>query len=90
MTRWSEPFLTESQLADLLQVEPERMARLRREKKLPHTRLSKNRIRYSTAQVEAVLARLEVAPALPPGEQAGVPSIGGRTAASARRKRRAS
>lgn len=89
MSRLHEPFQTEEQLAELLQYEPRKMARLRREKKLPHTRLSKYDIRYSPEQVEQIKAILSVAPA-PAAAAPEVPRIGARTAASARRKKRAS
>lgn len=88
MSRSHEPFQTEEQLAELLQYEPRKMARLRREKKLPHTRLSKYDIRYSPEQVEQIKAILSVEPA--PAVVPEVPRIGARTAASARRKKRAS
>lgn len=78
---------TEEGLAELLQIDVERMARLRREKKLPHVRVSKFCIRYTPEQVRKAFELLTVEPKPVPVE---VPMIGPRTAASARRKRRAS
>jgi len=75
---------TEAQLAELLQVTPERAAELRRRHRWPHLRLGRFDIRYTDAQVEQIVELMtSKAAAERPAER--VASLDGQTKRSARR-----
>ena len=75
--------ITEPELAERLLIDVEKVAKLRRAKKWPHVRLGRFDVRYTEAQVEQIIASLEVGE--PPA--AVVRGAFGQTAASARRSR---
>lgn len=75
--------ITEPELADRLQIDVEKVAKLRRTRKWPHVRLGRFEVRYTEAQVEQIIASLEVGEA--PAKV--VRGVFGQTAASAGRSR---
>lgn len=52
--------ITEPELAERLTLDPEKVAKLRRTRKWPHVRLTRFEVRYTEAQVEQIIASLEV------------------------------
>jgi hypothetical protein len=70
---------TESALADLLDVTPEKAAELRRRHKWAHVRLGRFDVRYTDTQVEQVIASMTVTP-----KRAEKPSASGLSSRSRR------
>lgn len=72
--------ITEAELAEQLRVSPEQVRRLRWRHKWPHLGVGQH-VRYTEAQVEAILSLL----AYEPRASRSVPAIDGQTTLSARR-----
>jgi hypothetical protein len=75
--------ITEAEFAERLQLPVEKVAEKRRAKKWPHVRVTRFEVRYTEAQVEQIIASLEVGEA--PAKV--VRGAFGQTAASAGRSR---
>lgn len=54
------PLITEPELAERLLIDSEKVAKLRRTRKWPHVRITRFEVRYTEAQVEQIIASLEV------------------------------
>lgn len=73
---------TEAELAEVLQIDADRAATLRRAHKWPHVRLGRFDVRYTDQQVAAIIAMQTVKPGVAGQQGVGLP---GQSPRSARR-----